>query len=414
MMMGKVISLSRKSAVELMLLADELFTGVHVLYLGQPIRAAQCLPLEERSENLGMALTAFKGPSHRSERHPRVRQLRQPAMGQTLENPEYLKEFCDQSTKRGPWDFTRISGHPGGGLQNPPFLDSGNPTSKHGRSLASYKGSARSTDELKQSSSFDSACGATTSTSNGFRERQDFTSTIPTTPSEASFGNETYLARKAHDLDLSGSKSEDCEGSLAEEVQSVVGPCHQILEGLGPERDRSVQPETGSQELGLAKVFEEIAGGHDRSLQPKTWSQDPVNPRPLGWTAAKQDTSLQSRNWGREPLYQRLLRWAGREHKYLLQPEAPGRGRLRRAARSVLNFLVHQDVISSATAVSQEPHSYLIIVRGIDSYHAGLQPRYPNCRPQLQIHARFCSPRHTVSAWQLDIQTSCGTVRQAA
>lgn len=60
---GKVISLSRKSAVELILLADELFTGVHVLYLGQPIRAAQYLPPEERSENLGMALTAFKGPS---------------------------------------------------------------------------------------------------------------------------------------------------------------------------------------------------------------------------------------------------------------------------------------------------------------------------------------------------------------
>ncbi|KAI4265011.1 MAG: hypothetical protein L6R38_009711 [Xanthoria sp. 2 TBL-2021] len=273
-------------------------------------------------------------------------------MDQTLENPEFLKEFCDQSTKRGPWDSTRISGHPGGGLQNPPFPDSDNPTSRHGRSLASYKGSARSTDELKQSSSFDSACGATTSTSNGFRERQDFTSTIPTTPSGASFGNETYLARKSHDLDLSGSKSEDCEGSLAEEVQSVGGRWHQrILEGLAREHDRSVQPETGSQELGHAKVFEEVAGGHDRSLQPETWSQDPVNPRPLGWTAAKQDNSRQLRNLGREPLYQRLLRWAGREHKHPLQPEAPGRGRLRRAARSVWNFLVHQDVISSATAV---------------------------------------------------------------
>ncbi|KAL8850725.1 MAG: hypothetical protein Q9221_004373 [Calogaya cf. arnoldii] len=242
-------------------------------------------------------------------------------MDQTLENPEFLKEFCDQSTKRGPWDSTRISGHPGGGLQNPPFPDSDNPTSRHGRSLASYKGSARSTDELKQSSSFDSACGATISTSNGFRERQDVTSTIPTTPSGASFENETYLARKSHDLDLSGSKSEDCEGSLAEEVQSVGGRWHpRILEGLAREHDRSVQPETGSQELGHAKVFEEIAGGHDRSLQPETWSQDPVFNRDIQiadhkckyiLASALLDTQCQRGNWISKRLVERL----GRQHE---------------------------------------------------------------------------------------------------
>ena len=48
-----------------MLLADELSGSIQgYVYF---TLVSQSEPLEERSESLGMALTAFKGPSHRSE-----------------------------------------------------------------------------------------------------------------------------------------------------------------------------------------------------------------------------------------------------------------------------------------------------------------------------------------------------------
>lgn len=169
-------------------------------------------------------------------------------MGRTPTEPGPLLRFWYDV----PWDPIRLSGDSCDTPKNPPFPYPDNRISRHSHALQYENHPTRSdgTTSVRsadQTLSSQYGYGASTSNNTGHREIQD---TTPTPPTEASFGNEICQPSKVQSIESSPSFYYDCEEALAE----------------------------GGESVGLPKISEGLSLGRNRSLEPDTRSQDPIHP----------------------------------------------------------------------------------------------------------------------------------------